>query len=110
MPRFVKKFLIMCLSMAVYGVTYAIHAADPPSVVRPDAVSREDVYRVDGVYLDNGQIVLDDRMFRFNASTLVYRPNGSTGAMTDLRRGMRVNIRALHESSQPFLTHIRILR
>lgn len=79
-------------------------------LVAAPAPRAADSYRVDAVYLDKGQIVLDDRVFRLNASTRVYRAGGTAGAPTELRKGMRVDVRAQHNAPQPLVTHIRILQ
>lgn len=90
--------------------TGAAGAAQP--TIQPNTASKPimDVYRVDAVYLDKNQIILNDKAFRLNPSTMVFRPNGSAGSLTDLRRKMRVNIIAVRDSPQPLLTQIRIIQ
>lgn len=69
-------------------------------------------YRVGNVRPDKGYVSLDDRIFLMDAGTRVYRANGSSGAVTDLKKGMRVTIRvqSVPGSSKPVLAEIRIAR
>ncbi len=69
-------------------------------------------YRIGNVRPDKGYVSLDDRLFLVDTGTRVYRANGSLGAVTDLKKGMRVTIRAWTApgSSKPVLTEIRIAR
>lgn len=85
-------------------------AAQP--TIQPNTASQSimNVYRVDAVYLDKNQIILNDKAFRLSPSTIVFRSNNSIGSLTDLRKKMRINIVAVHDSPQPLLTQIRILQ
>lgn len=87
-------------------------AGSAQPTIQPNSASHPilDVYRVDAVYLDKNQIILNDKAFRLSPSTIVFRSNSSIGSLTDLRKKMRINIVAVHDSPQPLLTQIRILQ
>lgn len=67
--------------------------------------------KVDALFLADGYLVLDDQVFLYNSSTIVYRANGGLGTANDLRPGMRVIIQVLppsQPSHKPVLVTIRI--
>ncbi|MBI5782941.1 MAG: hypothetical protein HZA69_04295 [Gammaproteobacteria bacterium] len=71
-----------------------------------------ETYRVGGVYPEQGFVVLSDRTFLLASSTRVYRADGSSMSLTDLKKGMSVTIRAQNAAgyAKPVLEEIRIAR
>lgn len=75
-------------------------------------VTAEETYRVGGVYPKEGYVVLSDRVFLLTSSTRVYRADGSSTSLNDLKKGTSVTIRAQapQGSAKPALEEIRIVR
>lgn len=70
------------------------------------------VMRVGVVNAQKGYAVIDDQLFLISAGTRVTRANGTTGMLSDLRRGTHVTIRTAKTpgAGKPTLVEIRIVR
>lgn len=94
------------------GLPTLAPAADPATGYPAPNAREQAARKIGAVYLDQGYLVIEDQIFLLSNSTRVYRTSGATGSLTDLRKGMYVNIRtaATSASAKPVITDIRIAR
>lgn len=109
-----KHFSKVMLACSLF-MTNGASLAQQETVSRSPSGDRAtlETFKIDDLQLNEGRIVLGDRLMQLTSATRVYRANGTLGSTTDLRRGMRVQIRTHIPSttgSRPVLTDIRIVQ
>lgn len=98
----------LLLGIGLPALAPAANTAGYPTPSARDQAAR----KIGAVYLDQGYLVIEDQVFLLSNSTRIYRANGATGSLTDLHKGMYVNIRtaATSASAKPVITDIQIIR
>jgi hypothetical protein len=115
-PQLMKIHLARILGVAGLllgiGLPALAPAADPATGYPAPSARDQAIRKIGAVYLDEGYLVIEDQIFLLSSSTRIYRANGVTGNLADLRKGMYVNIRvtATPASAKPVLTDVRIVR
>lgn len=109
MKNLIPALALMLMFLALAGGSLA---ASVPGSLPGLRGNTADVYTLNALHLPQGYLILDDHVFLYTSSTHVLRANGTAGALTELRKGMRVIIRSLppaQKNGKQTLTLIQIL-